>query len=186
MSKPTKLHEVAAKHKLDVKAVFVPFSQSRNKGEKTPNLNWRVTLMIDGRDVLTTDYSAGQGHCPSYQSPPKFQSGKVDKWKHGKQLAMECETGKKCRFAYESAQSPSPISSQPILPDECDVIYSLVTDSDVLNYSSFEQWAGAFGYDADSRSAEKAYQACMAIALQLRNSIGEKAFSELQEACQDY
>src|SRR5690606_27827140 len=44
---------------LTVAAVFVPWSQSRNKGERSPSLNWRVTLQCKGRDVLTCDYSAG-------------------------------------------------------------------------------------------------------------------------------
>jgi hypothetical protein len=52
-----------AKHGLTVDAVFVPFSQSRNKAQKSPSLNWRVTLRRNGKDVLTTDYSSGIAHC---------------------------------------------------------------------------------------------------------------------------
>lgn len=54
--------------KLTVTAVFVPFSQSRNKDEDRKTLNWRVTLLRDGREVLTTDYSAGAGHAPGYKA----------------------------------------------------------------------------------------------------------------------
>jgi hypothetical protein len=73
-----------------------------------------------------------------------------------------------------------------IIPNECDVIHSLVADSDCLNYTSFEEWADVCGYSADSRRAESIYQDCLAIALQLRNGLGERAFAELQAACQDY
>jgi len=45
---------------------FVPFSQSRNKAEKQPSLNWIITL-TKGSQSLTTDYGAGCGHCPSYK-----------------------------------------------------------------------------------------------------------------------
>lgn len=57
---------------LTVESVFVPFSQSRNKAEKHKSLNWRVTVKRNGRDILTTDYSAGAGHCPGYKvsAPP--------------------------------------------------------------------------------------------------------------------
>ena len=48
---------------LTVESVFVPFSQSRNKDETRKSLNWRVTVKRNGRDVLTTDYSAGVAHC---------------------------------------------------------------------------------------------------------------------------
>ena len=50
-----------------VESVFVPFSRSRNAGQETPNLNWLVTIKRDGREVLRTDFMAGQGHAPAYQ-----------------------------------------------------------------------------------------------------------------------
>ena len=53
---------------ITVESVFVPFSQSRNKDSEYPNLNWRVTIKRNGRDVLTTDYSAGMAHCPGYNA----------------------------------------------------------------------------------------------------------------------
>jgi hypothetical protein len=59
-------------------------------------------------------------------------------------------------------------------------------DSDVFNYSSFEEWASTFGYDADSRKGESIYRTCLDIALKLRNAIGEDGLQKLREACQDY
>lgn len=61
--------DVLAAHKITVESVFVPFSQSRSKDQETPNLNWLVTVKRDGRDVLTTEYSAGLAHCPGYNAP---------------------------------------------------------------------------------------------------------------------
>lgn len=58
--------------KLTIDSAFVPWSQSRNKAEKHKSLNWRVTLKRDGREILTTDYSAGIAHAPSY---PKLGRG---------------------------------------------------------------------------------------------------------------
>lgn len=187
MTKQTELHECAARLKLGVKAEFVPLSQSRNKAAKTPSLNWRVTLTRDGRDILTTDYGAGHGHCPAYKLR---KIGEQDRyWRRSfdqvqrDAIAKECETG---RLHVIDSRGDIIRKTVHILPDECDVIYSLVRDSDVLNYASFEEWAANFGYDADSRSSEKIYQACRAIALQLRNGLVEKAFFELQQACHNY
>lgn len=59
-----------------VESVFVPFSQSRSKGQNMPNLNWSVTVKRNGREVLTTDYSAGLAHAPGYKAkaaPSNFQ-----------------------------------------------------------------------------------------------------------------
>lgn len=56
---------------LTVESRFVPFSQSRNNGEKNFSLNWIVTVKRNGRDVLSTDYMAGMGHCPGYNAAKK-------------------------------------------------------------------------------------------------------------------
>lgn len=68
--------EAIASLGLTVESVFVPFSRSRNKAEKNPSLNWKVTIKRNDREVLTTDYMAGMGHCPNYgadKAPVTFQ-----------------------------------------------------------------------------------------------------------------
>lgn len=161
--------------KLTVESRFVPFSQSRNKAEKHATLNWVVTVKRDGRDVLSTDYSAGAAHCPSY--------------KQGNSVAImlahhECETGRKAKVDMTGkAYSPN---GATIRPDAVDVIYSLSMDSSVLDYAGFEDWASEYGYDADSRSAESAYRACLDIALKLRAAIGEAGLETLKTVYQDF
>ncbi len=136
-----------AENKVTIESEFVPWSQSRNKGEKHRSLNWRIRLLHAGRTILETDYSAGVAHCPSYRQGRRT----VD-----------------------------------IAPDACDVIASLSMNSRVLDCSSFEEWAGEFGYDVDSRKAESIYRACLEIALKLRNGLGEEGLRALQNATQDY
>jgi hypothetical protein len=180
------LQRAAARLNLTVKAQFVPFSVSRSKDQKDKNLNWRVTLQRDGRDIITTDYSAGQAHCPAYKLrntrtdtnwPRRFDQEQRDA------IARECETG---RVHVISMSGHIIAKSKAIIPNECDVIQALVNDSDVLNYSCFDAWAGEFGFNTDSRQAEKIYQDCLAIALKLHAGLDEQALSELQAACQDY
>jgi len=74
---------LAKKYGLTVKAVFIPWTQSRNFDPKKHayqlmrggvmttmykywegSLNWKVTLMRGERELLTTDYMAGIGHAP--------------------------------------------------------------------------------------------------------------------------
>lgn len=173
---------------LSIHAEFVPFSQSRNaKPDAKPSdrsLNWRVTLVrhyLNGNgdarslDILTTDYSAGVGHCPSYRYGMR--------WNLENATAIEFETEKGRR----APRSPSmPIGRNPILPDPVDVIASLALDSEILDYAGFEQWADEFGYDPDSRKAEAIYSACLQNALHLRVGLGEQALSELREAAREY
>ncbi|MEL4071693.1 hypothetical protein WKW50_16230 [Ochrobactrum sp. GPK 3] len=169
------------KHGISIKAEFVPFSRSRNAANDPGNkpgsrsLNWKVTLVKDGRDIITTDYSAGCGHCPSYKQNARWTLGYTNL------IVFETEHG----FAAKNA--PWGIAKgKPLLPDTLGVIHSLITDSDVLDCSGFEHWAADFGYDTDSRKAESIYRACIEIALQVRNGLGDKAFREVQEASRDY
>lgn len=170
---------------LIIEAKFVPFSRSCSKDEKHKSLNWTVTLRqlkpeyrntnapladlspAHFRDILSTDYGAGIAHCPSYKQGPMsiHQAHIVDR---------ECETGR------------NQTNNTAIRPDAANVLYSLVMDSSVLDAGSFEEWAGEYGYDTDSRKAESIYHACLAIALKLRNGIGEAGLQQLREAFQDY
>lgn len=178
-TKQDEINAVLAKHGLTVESVFVPWSQSRNAGEKQPSLNWRVTLLHNGKKILTTDYGAGMGHCPSYKSGNPFRMT-VDQMAA---IKAECERGT-AQFVGSLGAMARP-GLKKILPDSRDVIYSLLMDSEVIDYPSFEEWARDFGYDEDSRKDEAVYNACMKIALQFRR-IGESVIAELREVYQDY
>lgn len=166
-----------AELRLSVSAQFVPFSRSRNAKEKSPSLNWWVTIKRGERTLLETDYSAGCGHCPGYRQPETGESRAA--------VARECETGYPSRYM-ANIDAHIRFGNAPILPDTRDVIYSLVMDAGVLDARDFEDWAASYGYDPDSRKAEATYRACLEIALQLRNGIGESGLARLQEAFQDY
>lgn len=168
------LIEAMKKHGLIVESTFVPWSQSRHKNEGHRTLNWRVTLIADpdnGRHILTTDYSAGIAHCPGYSQGDRSILQEET-------IRRETESGR--------ASTLSGLNGKPILPDSCDVLSALVNDADVLNHSTFESWAGDYGYETDSRKAEQLYRACLETALKLRNGLGETILSELREAAQDY
>lgn len=160
-----------AAHGLTVEAVFVPWSMSRNKDEKRPSLNWVVALKKGGRTIVSTDYMAGEAHCPSF----KLQSRRtVDQ---DNTIKAECETGR---------GRTGPHRIKRILPKPEDVVHSLIMDADVLEYATFEDWAASFGYETDSRKAEAIYRACLEIALKLRNGLGEATLAALRTAFEDY
>lgn len=163
-------------HIITMKAEFVPFSRSRNKNDKSPSLNWKVTILKDGREVLTTDYSAGCGHCPSYKQADRsvYQAEIV---------AFECENGLE---ANANGRTIRAFPKTPIIPKLTDVMYSLLMDADVLNAFSYEDWASNLGYDPDSRKGEALYRQCLDHALKLRNGIGQSTLDVLSEAFQGY
>lgn len=155
---------------LTISAVFVPFSQSRNKAEKSPSLNWRVTLLKDGREVMGPfDYMQGCGHCPAYKNPSFFKpGGKRDQYNTDRRIREECESGKVVRSWSENIGVA--IKTGPIPPPSAtDVMYSLLADSSAADEGSFENWCHSLGFDTDSRKAERMYRECVDTFLKLRD-----------------
>jgi hypothetical protein len=167
-----------------LECAFVPFSKSRNAGEKNPSLNWCVRLRLHGREVLATDYMQGSGHCPAYKSPTLFNSGKRDECATRKRIAFECETGKVSSvrlWGGESACMTTLDANKIEAPSVVDVLYSLMSDGGAIDCATFEDWADELGYDKDSRSAEATYRACLETGLKLRAAFGDKRMVELRE-----
>lgn len=177
------INDVAAKLGLTIKTVFVPFSQSRSKNEKDPSLNWIVTLLKNNKPILTTDYMAGCGNCPSYEASVK-QLGNHNSIMRDDAIRQECESGKKYLGYYANIGAHK--TGKKLEPKLANVLYSLCLDSDVINYGTFEEWARDLGYDPDSRSGEKIYRSCLEISLKLRNGLGDEGLKELCEACNNY
>lgn len=174
------LDAVIASLGLTYSATFVPQSQSRNKKDKQPTLNWQVGIG-KGNSLLVTDYSQGIAHHPQYKqvNPRVIHGDNI--------LRSSSQTGKyNPRNLEASSNGTSPGTKDIPAPLLRDVLYCLVTDADVLNYSDFEEWAMNFGYEADSRAAERTYRDCLKIALQLQAMLGRDTLAKLQEAFQDY
>lgn len=65
-------------------------------------------------------------------------------------------------------------------PEVQDVLDCLASDSaSVENKDNFESWASEFGYDIDSRKAERIYIACERQARKLKQFLGEDKYYEL-------
>jgi hypothetical protein len=173
------LKDACAALGLTYSAQFVPFSQSRNAKPAAKvsdySLNWRVTLAKGGRS-LTCDYSAGIAHIPGYKQTG-YNRMSVDE---AEAIRRACETGQAPRKAglYIERKIPA--------PELHDVLHSLVLDASALDAGSFEEWAGDFGYETDSRTAEKIYQECIKHAIELRAMIGETGIESVRVAGEDY
>ena len=180
---------VASKHGIEMRAAFVPFSQSRNAkpspldpdGKVWRGLNWRVTLSRRGRDFLECDYAAGVAHTPAHKAGAKRFPAKADL---ERAIAHEIEKGTRAR----PGMGGTPYDSrQPIPgPEIADVLHSLAMDSAVLDEAKFEDWAEGLGYSTDSRAALAIYRECLKHALALRANLGETGLQELRDAAADY
>jgi hypothetical protein len=94
----------------------------------------------------------------------------------GKKITTPFYTGVSVRLEERASQSKI----------AADVLHSLVSDTQGFeNARDFEDWASEYGYDVDSRKAERIYQSLSKIAPQVRDFLGED-FETFAEAAQDY
>lgn len=180
MAKP-ELESAIADLGIVITDVFVPFSRSRNAGEGSPSLNWKVSVARNGRTLLSAvDYSAGMAHCPAYNDPKWGSRGSLDR---SNAIRKEVEHGVSANaFGHFGIYR----GAQVIHPDYVDVLWSLLQDASVLDSPTFEDWASDLGYDRDSRKAEAIYRECLRVALALRNGFTADEWQRLQDAAQDY
>jgi len=171
-------HDIAARFGLSVDAVFVPFSRRPN-ADGWRSLNWLVTVFHNEREVLNTAYSQGVGHAPAHRLGKKTFGADLDD-----AVASELETG---RCSKPSASAGFIVTRHAVPPPSADdVLYSLVSDADVLEYSRYEDWAPEAGLDPDSRKGEAVYRECLRHSLALRHALGDIRLGELREAFIDY
>ena len=123
-------------------------------------LKWDVTLLHHRDSVLTCEYTAGIGHAPSYPSAAAYD---------------ECRTG--------YAAGIGSFRNRRIMPLIRDFVQSICLEASALDYASFEDWAREYGYDEDSRKAEKMYRLCLKHAIMLRASLGREKFDHLCYLC---
>lgn len=167
---------------LTVKSIFIPLSKSRNATDKSPTLNWCVTLQRDGRNIFAANYSAGCAHAPAYNNVKLKRS--MGSAMHHDCIISECETGRAVvRWSYGNVPQLSP---RAIVPDACDVIHSFLMDAGALDFAGFADWCADYGMDSDSIRARASYDACIACGVALRAGLGEALMQELGESFADY
>lgn len=65
-------------------------------------------------------------------------------------------------------------------PKLADVLDCLASDaSGIANSPTFEDWCGEYGYDTDSRKAERTYRTCERAAQRLERLVGPEAYDVL-------
>lgn len=189
----TAVNKWALKNGISFTAEFVPQQLSRNSAEKGPSINWRVTIARNKRG-MATDYTQGIGHVPGWPQYYKLRNALV---KHQHALGeLASEKGK----YFASGEKLEPASTARLerwlfgespnygvceldlpKPDFANVLQGLVMDSEGVEVDTFEEWADNYGYDTDSRKAEKIYEACREIARDLRRVLGQKLIDEARE-----
>lgn len=161
---------------LTMSAAYIPWSRTQ-QASADPKLHyshrsfhWTVTLTRNNRN-MTCPYTMGSHYCIWFDLNGKKVEGVPSRVVIAQERALIdlFETGK---CGLHGKATP---------PDIVGVMYCLLQDASVLDFSCFEDWAGEYGYDLDSRQAEKVYKNCLEHALQLRQLLGEENIRKLNE-----
>lgn len=67
-------------------------------------------------------------------------------------------------------------------PTAADVLYCLASDARGVEHATFEDFCSEYGYDTDSRKAERLYEACKRTSKQMRDLFGDETFEEIANA----
>jgi hypothetical protein len=105
-----------------------------------------------------------------HENPSMLDSANMDHWK------CALRSGNKRMTVYFSMG----YGHNGKAPKVADVLDCLSSDaSGIENARSFEDWCSEYGYDTDSRKAEKTFKTCEHQAKRLSNFLGSDAFQTL-------
>jgi hypothetical protein len=197
-NKPNPFAAFAAAHKITLDAISVP---ARTDGAASDwdlekARHWHVTLTLGIEEpgkpaqkpfpTMSTAYSMGCGLVERLTggkwkraSPSEYLHKSWYNLKHMKDMEDLMEgkiyrTGTKCA----GAQPAHPlVKMRWAVPTIEEVLESMQMDVNG-ELDDFESWAGDYGYDTDSRKAEKIFQACQREKKQLRAFLGRELFEE--------
>lgn len=150
-----------------------------------PHIAYKVMLEFNGREVITTDYKLGVGHVDpkrafigSVVSRPMLATDEQSML-----LTWQSKPGAAFKDKQLQANVAAKLAkSQKVVPELGDVLHSLILDGEAFfNAQSFEDWAGEFGYDADSRKAEAIYRVCDSTGRKLAANVPKDVLEKVRE-----
>lgn len=124
--------------------------------------HYYITLEYQGHS-MSLYYSKGRGHVTPHPRMP------------AKDAALHIVNSRPRTLYGEELLKRFPYTPTP--PTRAEVLDNLASEADGIESTrGFEDWAGEFGYDTDSRKALATYEACLKSARSLRDFLGRDAF----------
>jgi len=115
-----------------------------------------------------------------HENPNMDDSGNMDHWKCLLRVVRKSEPNNQPFARQMTVYFSQGYGHNGKAPEVGSVLDCLSSDaSSIENARGFEDWASDFGYDADSRKAEKTYRACEHQAKRLRSFLGDDLFNQL-------
>lgn len=161
--------EVLARYGLQAQAEFKPHPRGQRhrwddpKGEASPHLDWQIKITYRAEPgacaypVHSLTYTQGIGHLPGFNHD-RFR-------REGAYQSAVWEAFYSGVWRPDRDADPIYLDRVEHHPDEVEVFSSVLSDiSGYLDTPLFGPWAESYGYDSDSRSAEKIFNECRATA----------------------
>ena len=183
---------------LTVRCIFVPRSMSEDRDE---SVHWKVGVGSSTNQIgVSMDYVEGTwglpdelGSCARTAEVIKAIAEIVETGTCANPRRFEDNNNLRLEFGMwvVAPWAPRGTKLRPgmlklSLPDPVDIIWTLVQSTDALNYRNFECWSSAYGFDSDSRRAEKVYKKQVSLATAFLGLVGNDGLSKLQEAYEEY
>lgn len=153
-----------------------------------PCIQFTVRLMFQDKRVLDTDYSLGVGHVHPKQHH-NMSVNFLGLTANEGSLLMTWQSKPHTNFSNKDTWAnvaAKLAKKEKLTPGLAEVLHSLLLDgSPHFNHQSFEDWAPEFGYDTDSREAERIYRLCDDIGRKLAHAIPQKTLEAAQRITQD-
>lgn len=162
-----------------------PFPQER---DEFYSITFNVKVTFKEKSIYGKTYSLGIG----YVDPKKCRSsemarnpfsedelGMLYSWQNNphasfKNKALQCQVAAKLAI------------EQKLKPKLDEVLHSLMLDAECFfNAQSFEEWAGDYGYDPDSRKAEAIYRECDSIGRRIAAVVPKDVLEQVREIVSD-
>jgi hypothetical protein len=146
--------------------------ENRPSNDAGDGFHWLVTLTYETRTMIVF-YTMGYGHCTFKPDVASFDSRReAEKLKGNSYMYPWDKVKDICEF-YGIKILPK----QPLLED---VLYSLQLDCAGVEFATdFDDWCSQYGFDTDSRKAERSYHAILQERRDLLHLIGLKAYETL-------
>ena len=182
----TKIDELIARMGISMSHTPPTLESQENKRDGKPgfwhHLAFTAAITRNGKTAWAGPYKMGLGN---FKAKPiakvRLQS---QPWEELVRGITDRELSAGAQSVIRAHISHNLLSGGPSLPD---VLYSLFSDGDgYFDRLSFEEWAGNYGYDEDSRTAERMFRECQETGRKLSRAFTAAEIQELREAFQDY
>jgi hypothetical protein len=182
MDAKQQVNEILAANGVAMTAQHVPTTFDP-RSKEWQHIAWRVEFSSP-RGKFSTSYKQGIGHLPAGMVPQggRYTIDQLERIKFA--LSTGMVPHKNCNANLGAASMR--YGAKPLAkPDAADVVSSLILDAGAADYATFEEWAGDYGYETDSRKAEAIFNACRNTALDLIRVFGAGVVEQLKPIAQE-